>query len=671
MSKSAPQSSSSEMIKLAKSIVLGAKNSRLTSLEDRLEEILNSAYPKGLDVTQIRLLQNEILLTQLEGTKLDEVVKLDVERIEAVCSFINYKYSSVLHFYPQSDADLEDVADAVANPSAVEKIRKYKQDQYKPDSQSREALTRIMMDSWLEKNPFLGNGNDLSSVKQLLQAAYPDPNPDAEVRIMTLIFKLAQEDEYSSLRPSIKENIERLISLLELDQVHDSELVRNMFLSANQLGFANGSDALLGFVRSTKFNCLKKVAFAKVELESSDLLPFLNSKGVAKYTEEFHGELPSPIELYNCLYLSGRTDELGQFVEKEFVAILVKSFSPEKQLSTSAQEVEVFKKLTTQGFVLDRSRFFKAALLCDYFATKINDKELSEEEIEKLEIPKSLEGGDDHLTYEDVLTKLKKLLPQKDPKDEDILDFFSSLYFAPLSEDNKSKLIAFWKSDKNIIAHSLEKEGGLLNFSNGLDAISAGCSQNIGNVIRRVLVSSNLGKDFVDNVVFVCFYDRVVAGILSSGGDVMDEYSNFENPSITNALISCAVFQQELEKSLPGVDSLYHFLVDELGSMDDDNALPCKWWSMREDMPSEEQLAKIAAYLILKKTKGRSGELGEAFKDYELSLEGLPQDFIDYVSPAKTDVVPPPPNRFGIEAKKVESLVARFQGRIDASSSRK
>jgi hypothetical protein len=440
-------------------------------------------------------------------------------------------------------------------------------DENGPKTLESEEFAKIIKDNSLHKeNPFIN-------------ALFEDEEEEIDINIDDKTFATFANNLY----PDEKESSSRI------------ELFRDLILSKSY-GFnkKHRAKVIKDFISGIKddeavFGLINELCFENDGKPIFDNIDFLNL---------VQGRLPS---LYASIDELLSQHNIAQVTKPEKIQQLVQKFDAKQQASTPEElqsffqnftlsdlfsfyavisDIEEFKNIITQDFITKISQHFKITdnkaffnprelstalslmsdevkypkfeVLCDYFYQLV--PELME--IENYQI----KFDEDHVTQErereGLNKKFKELLQNKNPQDEETIEFFAKIlsienFDEAVNEEEQGNLTTFFKVNKTQLAILFARENGIEDFHKTLSSAGDYCAANMGSQFQLALHANLLQDRPKEDQILYRVTAAMIREILNQGQDVIDIQSNpLLNESVRNHSINPQGMKERVKEDL-------------------------------------------------------------------------------------------------------------------------
>jgi len=249
-------------------------------------------------------------------------------------------------------------------------------------------------------------------------------------------------------------------------------------------------------------------------------------------------------EIFSYYDFKGLIEEFRLILSPEFQEKITEEFSPsDKSPYISKEEFAKLKILFPEINLPEMS------ILGSFLKKEIDDRipsgSLTEEKIAAFKFGESNVLKEPFLEFEqepkenssvtnsileDLTAKFRELLSATEPEVKDVANFFAEVLDikeefgytdrdAKKKREKQDKLTHFFKGNKILVAHLLERDGGLDQIKDAIRDIGDGCVANIATQFKSAVYRVALGEDFNLAALYGVFRDKISVPILNSGGD--------------------------------------------------------------------------------------------------------------------------------------------------------
>ena len=493
----------------------------------------------------------------------------------------------------------------------------------------------------------------ISKIPDLCTALYPN-NQGLQSELFEEFIQ--QEQDFLN-KPNGKGVLKSFVSSLE-----ENELVLKIITAANKKDYLKLPE--IEILNLTSNRLAKKYESIKDQLSKKDILSSLTQDGLEAVRGLFCqnadlsnedssildnktlADLFSYYDVKNQITdydVKNQITEFKSVVKPEILQTLAESFAPSSKSSYIAQE----EYLKLQALFNDPQspqsnlELPKVEILTNYLSSKLPpipaiDADQFQFGASEILLPKSptevlssqtAAASSSSQTKPEITEQFRSLL-KKAPaeiKSDEVAQFFqNSLKLeSPISSDNSSKLLNFFKTNRDQLAFLFQQENGFDKFAGVITSLGDGCVANIATQSKIALYQSIITNP-CDQVLFATFQEKISTPILNSGGDRLTGSASgidiFKTTAITESLISpdglANALQEQFFKDGKKIRDSWELIGLEIGEGERLYLLENLLESNPQDF--EKKAAQIAAYIILQKTCPElleSRYLGEGFKD--------------------------------------------------------
>ena len=482
----------------------------------------------------------------------------------------------------------------------------------------------------------------ISKIPDLCTALYPNNQG-----LQSELFKEFIQRDFLN-KPNGKGVLKSFVSSLE-----ENELVLKIITAANKKDYLKLPE--IEILNLTSNRLAKKYESIKDQLSKKDILSSLTQDGLeavrglfcqnADLSNEDSSILDNKTlaDLFSYYDVKNQITEFKSVVKPEILQTLAESFAPSSKSSYIAQE----EYLKLQDLFNDPQspqsnlELPKVEILTNYLSSKLPpipaiDADQFQFGASEILLPKSptevlssqtAAASSSSQTKPEITEQFRSLL-KKAPaeiKSDEVAQFFqNSLKLeSPISSDNSSKLLNFFKTNRDQLAFLFQQENGFDKFAGVITSLGDGCVANIATQSKIALYQSIITNP-CDQVLFATFQEKISTPILNSGGDRLTGSASgidiFKTTAITESLISpdglANALQEQFFKDGEKIRDSWELIGLEIGEGERLYLLENLLESNPQDF--EKKAAQIAAYIILQKTCPElleSRYLGEGFKD--------------------------------------------------------